>query len=716
MILSMMKMFRTFSVLFLVLTISVSAQNIQEYKSKEGETLKEIADKFGVGYISLIKMNKGVSRRPATNTLIKIPENVFSRPQRPRDFRVENKSDLILVKTIDSIKVHKVKPKETLYSLSKQYRVSMSKLIKENAFLAKEGLKIGQELKIPTIIIKQNGSEAKFVKTHIVLAKETLYSISNKYSITIDELKDNNVEVLSDGVRVGDVLEIPHNEIKIEKVNNKEHKILKGETLYAISRKYGISVPELLSVNKTVTVDSLKIGSVINLPHRVVKAVRTSTVAPIFKEVPVKYAVSENENIDSILNKFTISKDSLKSINPDLDSLLISGGEVLLGFEKRHLLFEQSKFFNDSLVKDQFINAMLLLPFDFNKTDSLSATTLFSSANGLPNMVADFYMGAQIAVDSLRKQGVRINFTVIDTEKSVDSLHKKLDTIKSYDPDVILGPLYTSNTTYIASKFPKTPVYYPIYSKNQKTFNASNIVKTATDRSLFKKEIISYIAENRKGEHLLIVGLSQNIKKLKELKSKLIKRDLSGGPLSNDVTILALPKEYVAKEDFLAKLKLEKDNWVLVAENSNVITADVFNNAKSVPKDSILDTPIRILSFEKSKYAQDNLSYKKLAKFHYTYATDQVEYNDVLSNVFNNTYLSKNGAYPSDFSNRGFSVTYDAILRALKQGYDDEYKASHRNTQAFYYDRLNAAKNENQAVFVNAIENKKGELKIIRLR
>ncbi|MGY5353001.1 LysM peptidoglycan-binding domain-containing protein [Wenyingzhuangia sp. IMCC45533] len=713
----MTKIFRTIAVLFLILSFSVSAQNVKDYTSKKGETLKEIADKFGVSYLSLIKLNKGVSKRPKANTLIKIPENIFVKPKHPIDYRADEKSDLTFVKEKDSLKVHKVQAKETLYSLSKLYNVSMSDLIKKNTFLSQEGLKIGQELIIPIVAVQQTKDAQNKVRLHNVKEKETLYSIAKKYGVTIDEIKEKNVTVLMDGVKAGSVLEIPLKKNTENRENNSQgHQIVKGETLYGISRKYGISIPELLSVNKTVVVDSLSVGTILNLPNKVLVNAKTSNTVPIYVQKPVKYRYNAHENLNTLLKELEISKDSLKSLNPSLDSILNYGGELLIGFKKEHLLFESNKTFKDSIVKDKEVNLVLMLPFDFKTIDTLSATTLFSSVKGLPSMVADFYMGVEIAVDSLKKQGVDINFTVVDTEKSVDSIRNKIEQIRAFRPSVIVGPLYTDNVAFVASTFPETSVYYPIYSKNQKLLTAKSIVKTATDRSLFVQQMEAYIKENRKGEHLLIVGLDKNVKYLKELKNKLIKRDSLGAALDNDVTVLSLPKEYVAKEEFLSHIKMEKDNWILIAENSNAIAAGVFNNSKLIPKDSVLDTPVRILSFEKSNYAEDNMLFQKLAEYRYTYATDQVEYEMLLNRNFDKNYLNKNGSFPTQFSSRGFSVTYDAVLRFLKQGQDDTFKAAQRGQQAFDYEVADTIKNKNQAVFINAIENKQGVLKIIRLR
>lgn len=705
-----MRIYKVLSLLLFVATISMSAQKIKEYKVREGETLKDIADKFDVNYIELLRINRKIARKPKANTIIKIPGNRFVKYKRAIDLRSQEPSRGEFV-------LHTVKPKETLYSLSKNYKVSMSDLIKNNVFLAEEGLIIGQELKIPEVLSFKSKYETNHY--HVTEPKETLFSIAKKHEISLTDLKENNVNILSNGLTIGDTLVLPKKDTNLNSVKGNEHLVAEGETAYAIARKYGISVAEFLEVNKGLDINDLMIGAIVKLPNKVLKKNPTSTGNVISKQEPIKYHYTQGEDVDVLLEKFKISKDSLRSINPSLDGVLSDGGELLLGFKKSSVLFENGIAFKDSIVTDREINAVLMLPFNLKKNDSLSSTTLFYKSSSLPSMVADFYLGAEMAVDSLKKQGVNLNLKIVDTEKKTESIGEKIGEIKAYNPDVIIGPLFSSNAMFVARSFPETPVYYPIYSKKQKDLTAKNIIKTAANKDLFEKEIISYIRENRKGEHLIIVGLDKNVLKLRDIKSQCVKNDNVGRSIDNDVTILSLPKEYVAQEEFIKTVKLEKDNWILIAENkNNVIDAGVFNNILTIPKDSIKETPIKILSFEKSKYATDEISYENLAKYRYTYPTDQLEYdNNINDDVFEAKFLDKNKAYPSDFAARGFSVTYDAVLRALKEGAIDKYKASKRYKQAYYYDKADGVKNENQAVFINSIENteEKG-LKIIRLR
>jgi len=715
----MVKIYRLLLFVFLLLNQSVFSQNLMEYAVKNGETLKEIAEKFETGYIQLLRVNKGISRKPEEGTVVKVPINPFVKQKHPKDLKPEGFNFHKAEETLKPQKqTHKVMPKETIYGLAKQYGITIKSLIKENPILVQEGLKIDQVLLLPNNVLLDTISANK-KNYHIVLPKETLYSLSEKYKVEIEALKKNNESPLLDGLTIGDTLIIPviiKNENPKNRFSTNNHTVKKGETLYAISKQYGISLQELLDVNDALVIDSMAVGTIVKLPNSVM-LLENATPTSFYKEEPIKYNYNRLDVFENVLKKLNVTEDSLKSINPSFDSIKLYGGELLVGFKKKNFLFSDNHKFKDSIVTNKLVKLMLMLPFDLERNQDKTYTSLFSN-KGFNNMVADIYLGAKIAIDSLLKQRVKVDLKIVDTKKSVDSIHQKIERLRIYKPNLIVGPLYTNNVRYVASSFPKVPVYYPIYSKNQKTLTASNIVKTATEKNIFKLALNSYIKRNRQGEHLLIVGKEKNWGKLEKLKEHFVKKDSLNRSIKNNVTILPLKTEYVSKEDFEKHIKKGKPNWILISENSRVITSDVINNSVAIASDSI-KTPIKILAYEKSKFVKDNVSYETLANYNYTYATDEVVYSNFLTNSFSNKYLQKYKAYPSKYVKKGFAVVYDAVQRFLKQESNDRHKATQRLNQAFYYEKPlvpEQFQNENQAIFVNVVKKENNEIFIERLQ
>jgi LysM repeat protein len=131
---------------------------------------------------------------------------------------------------------HKVLPKETLYSLARDYNVTVDEIKSNNPEVVKTGLEIGQVLKIITnkkIEVLQSTSIIKTIPakevansvvstekkpnskpsiiTHKVEPKETLYSLSKKYNVSVEQIKKQNADLLINGLQIGQVLEIKLN-------------------------------------------------------------------------------------------------------------------------------------------------------------------------------------------------------------------------------------------------------------------------------------------------------------------------------------------------------------------------------------------------------------------------------------------------------------------------------------------------------------------------
>lgn len=106
---------------------------------------------------------------------------------------------------------------------------------------------------------------------HKVDPKETLFALSRRYSVSVDEIKKENPEVES-GLQINQIVKIPvgtyeentpAQSVKTSSSSGKTHEIKAKETLYGISRMYGISVDDLKKANPGVDVNDLQIGQVI---------------------------------------------------------------------------------------------------------------------------------------------------------------------------------------------------------------------------------------------------------------------------------------------------------------------------------------------------------------------------------------------------------------------------------------------------------------------
>jgi LysM repeat protein len=158
--------------------------------------------------------------------------------------------------------LHKVTAGETLYGISKRYNVTVDQILEFNK-TADGGLEIDQILKVPYVPrVVRKAAEGK---VHIVAEKETLFSISRLYGVTVDELKQWN-KLTDSNLSLGQELIVRPKATQTTatvptemKSQRTVHTVATGETLFSISRQYGITVEQLRNWNK-LDGSELKIG------------------------------------------------------------------------------------------------------------------------------------------------------------------------------------------------------------------------------------------------------------------------------------------------------------------------------------------------------------------------------------------------------------------------------------------------------------------------
>jgi len=173
--------------------------------------------------------NDGATQKETTTEMVK--ENPIPTPN--NDIR-----KIVITERKTEVN-HKVVAKETLFSLAREYNVSVDAIKENNVDVLKNGLKIGQVIKIPkekTVDIQQSTSltdenpkketvQSEKTKSavsqdiavesnsgstikHKVAPKETLYSLSKKYNVSVDDIKQQNEVLLKNGLQIGQILTI----------------------------------------------------------------------------------------------------------------------------------------------------------------------------------------------------------------------------------------------------------------------------------------------------------------------------------------------------------------------------------------------------------------------------------------------------------------------------------------------------------------------------
>lgn len=203
----------------------------------------------------------------------------------------------------ESQEIYTVKKGDSLWKIANKYNTTVEKLKSANN-LKTNTLSVGQKLVIPSISVSPEVSD-----TYIVQKGDSLWSIANKFNMTVSELKNLN-NLTNNLLSIGQVLKIK------DSFNNGKttYTVQKGDSLWVIANKYGITTEELKSYNN-LTSNLLSIGQVLKIPQG-----KTST-----ENI---YTVKKGDSLWTIANRYNTTVEKIKVLN-NLTSNLLSIGQQL---------------------------------------------------------------------------------------------------------------------------------------------------------------------------------------------------------------------------------------------------------------------------------------------------------------------------------------------------------------------------------------------------
>ena len=203
----------------------------------------------------------------------------------------------------ESQEIYTVKKGDSLWKIANKYNTTVEKLKSANN-LKTNTLSVGQKLVIPSISVSPEVSD-----TYIVQKGDSLWSIANKFNMTVSELKKLN-NLTNNLLSIGQVLKIKDSSNNGEKT----YTVQKGDSLWVIANKYGITTEELKSYNN-LTSNLLSIGQILKIPQG-----KTST-----ENI---YTVKKGDSLWTIANRYNTTVEKIKVLN-NLTSNLLSIGQQL---------------------------------------------------------------------------------------------------------------------------------------------------------------------------------------------------------------------------------------------------------------------------------------------------------------------------------------------------------------------------------------------------
>lgn len=261
--------------------INVPYLSENTYIVQKGDSLWSIAKKFNITVEELKSYNNLTSNLLNVGQVLEIPENEIE----------------------EEYKVYTIKAGDSLYKIANENNITVKELMDYNN-LGSTTLQIGQVIRIP--IIKEEIKPLEYI-TYTVKSGDSLYAIARKYNTTVDALKSFN-NLTTNALSIGQVLRIPIRDMEEEVDTSSyiEYVVKLGDSLYSISNRYNISVDELKKYNN-ITSNLLSIGQIIRIP------ITTTDITYIVKSGDNLYAIARkyNTTVDDIKKKNNLISNNL---------------------------------------------------------------------------------------------------------------------------------------------------------------------------------------------------------------------------------------------------------------------------------------------------------------------------------------------------------------------------------------------------------------------
>ncbi|MBQ1751905.1 MAG: LysM peptidoglycan-binding domain-containing protein [Paludibacteraceae bacterium] len=478
-------------------------------------------------------------------------------------------------------------------------------------------------LNYPTIV--ENGREYYLYK---VQKSEGYYAISRKFDVTIKEIVDANP--MEGGLKLGQELKIPTgNVVKVEKnpdhsrSKNLVHVVEKGETLYSLAKKYGVKVDDLKKLNPGC--DPLSIGFELKIPSDI-----NTTSKP-----DKRHDKHERAYADEKQKPAEAEPQSVTPMEAMTETPLEASAADSLSTDS----IPQETFYRNP---QNSVRMAVLMPFNIN------------SGYDADEKFVDFYRGCLIAADSLSALGMNVTIDAYDIGKTKESLIKTLQNRELSKADIIIGPAYTAQIQYISdyAKRHKIKAVIP-FSNNVPQVNSNQyLFQIVSPQNLFFESLATECAERWKGKHVLIVepdsaGIRYNKREFTDLLIPKLEANGTKHMYIADTKVAGQVNNYIADAG-------DKDEVIVIIPTSNhVKLTQIADHIEQIRSNNV-----SIFGFPEWNDMMHKDIYNKPM---YMFTNYWLRFDDPATIDFYNRYNSKFGVPPAQnnpsYSIFGFDIT-----------------------------------------------------------
>ena len=257
----------------------------------------------------------------------------------------------------DNYGIHIVKKGESLWSIALECNLSINQIIAANNLANSELISIGQQIEIPSIknttpetnvvtqpvIDKKNDNmnnnnslpENTEPTIYTVKAGDSLWNISRKYGVSVAVIADINNLGDKDLLSLGQKIEIPAIGGGVPNSNQKQeptiitYTVAKGDNLWSISQRYDVKMSSIISINNLKEISQLSIGQKLKLPITNMDIAKAEGYSQDTEEEEIIYYVKKGESLWSISHEYNVKLEAIIAANSITDASKISAGQQL---------------------------------------------------------------------------------------------------------------------------------------------------------------------------------------------------------------------------------------------------------------------------------------------------------------------------------------------------------------------------------------------------
>jgi len=525
-------------------------------------------------------------------------------------------SDKTIVVNNQKYYLHQVQKGQTFYSICKAYGVSQKDVAKTNNLYSPSDIKVGDTIKIP--IINKNEINSPDFIYHKVEKGQTLYSISKKYNLSLEDIIKHNPNAKY-GIKADEIIKIPNvkkGNFDYEDKNVYYYTVEKGNTLFSISQKFKIPIKQIIIFNPT-TKDGIKTGQVLKIPK-------------------TNYDISERLPVTN--------KDSV--ITPSYEHLYFTDEDIT----------PCSEF---SYNKTKSFNVVLMLPLFLD--DNLNKIRRYKNEKdkmfyrNTQNFI-EIYEGLLLGLQKLKTEGLSIKLSVYDTKKDIKTVKGIMDNLNYSNVDLIIGPVYSKNIK-IVSQYAKRyhiNLISPLSQNKELISNNPFVYQVIPSNTMRIKKTSDEFAKLQNTNFLIIHNGTKKEKQLIDVYKEKLSNSFSFQENTNAISLKTIDYSIGGLERIEDALSVGIENVVILPSNEEVFITQAMNQLDTLTK----RYNIKLVGSPKWEHFQSiNLKNLKTLSFQYLSPTF-IDYSDNNVNKFIKQYRETYRTEPSTYSFEGYDIIY----------------------------------------------------------